>query len=39
VFRQIIRFQKLLKSFQKVDEIIQLARFSQFWKFKKHNKI
>jgi len=29
----------LLKVFQKDDDIIQLARFSRFWKFKKHSKL
>jgi len=32
-------FSEVIKSFQKVDDIIQLTRFSRFWKFKKHNKI
>jgi len=32
-------FSEVIKGFQKVDDIIQLARFSRFWKFKKHNKI
>jgi len=32
-------FSEVIKSFHKVDDIIRLARFSRFWKFKKHNKI
>jgi len=32
-------FSEIIKSSQKVDDIIQLARFSWLWKFKKHNKI
>jgi len=32
-------FKSYLRCFQKDDEIIQLAKFNQFWKFKKHNKI
>jgi len=32
-------FSEVIKSFQKVDDIIRLARFSRFWKVKKHSKI
>jgi len=32
-------FKSYLNRFQKVDEIIQLARFNQFWEFNKDNKI
>ena len=32
-------FRRYLKCFQKVDEIIQLARLNRFWKVKKNNKI
>jgi len=32
-------FKSDLKCFQKVDEIIQIARFNRLRKFKKYNKI
>jgi len=32
-------FRSYLKCFQKVDEIIQLARFNRCWNIKKNNKI
>jgi len=32
-------FSEVIKSFQKVDDIIRIARFNRFWIFKKHNKI